>query len=255
MSHTSGFRRHMLRRIACMISVAFALTAIWAPIRAAQPPLQGSDAQTAASPPAGSTEHWTSGVNYEELNPPVVVKNASGKTLVLEFFDYECPHCFALEPYIQEWNQRKPHSVEFEQVPVVWSPAGEAYARLFYTIRRLGREDLHQAIFDVVHANRRSLFSTESDVKTRALQTQFSVQHGIRSSDFVRVYDSQPVREDVERDRALMKAFKIDAVPLLSIGGRYITSPGRAKGERRVVPIVDYLLQVDHSAKNRPAAG
>ena len=50
------------------------------------------------------------GVNYHELETPV---QTEGKIQVAEFFWYGCPHCYTLEPYLNEWLTALPTDVEF----------------------------------------------------------------------------------------------------------------------------------------------
>ena len=55
---------------------------------------------TAKAAYAELVERYVPGVDY------TVVKNAQGAdnlAVVMEFFSYACPHCYDLEPYVEEW--------------------------------------------------------------------------------------------------------------------------------------------------------
>src|SRR6266852_5061427 len=62
-----------------------------------------------------------------------------GKVEVVEVFWLGCPHCYALEPFIQTWLKTKPAYIDFVRVPVMWGPVHRAHARLFYTLQALNR--------------------------------------------------------------------------------------------------------------------
>src|SRR6185369_6686722 len=98
--------------------------------------------------PAGK---WKAGVNYTPLVPAQPTHVAPGKIEVVEEFWYACPHCNALEPFIQSWLKNKPEYIEFVRVPVMWGPVHRVHAKLFYMTRALNRPDLDQKIFDAIH--------------------------------------------------------------------------------------------------------
>src|SRR5579864_231918 len=91
--------------------------------------------------PAG---RWKAGQNYDPLVPAQPTSVGPGKVEVTEVFWLRCPHCAALEPYIQSWLKNKPAYVEFVRVPVMWGPVHRADAHLFYTLVALNRQDLVQ---------------------------------------------------------------------------------------------------------------
>ncbi|HKE94431.1 MAG TPA: thioredoxin domain-containing protein, partial [Povalibacter sp.] len=57
------------------------------------------------------------GRDYARLVPPQV-PDTQGKTEVIEFFSYGCPHCNAFNPMITEWAKQLPANVTFIRVPV-----------------------------------------------------------------------------------------------------------------------------------------
>jgi protein dithiol oxidoreductase (disulfide-forming) len=92
--------------------------------------------QLAAMPAAQQLpdQRWKAGVNYEAVVPAQPTSAPPGKVEVLEFFWLGCPHCYALEPYIQKWLQQKPSYIQFVRVPVMWNPVHQLHAQLFYTL-------------------------------------------------------------------------------------------------------------------------
>ena len=59
--------------------------------------------------PAGK---WVAGVNYRPIVPAQPTDAAPGKVEVVEVFWYGCPHCYALDPYIESWRKTKPAYIE-----------------------------------------------------------------------------------------------------------------------------------------------
>src|SRR5579862_1764336 len=106
--------------------------------------------------PAGK---WKPGVNYDPLVPAQPTTVGPGKVEVVEVFWLGCPHCEALEPFLQSWLKNKPGYIEFVRVPVMWGPAHRAHAHLFYTIAALNRTDLVQKAFDTIQAQHQMLFA------------------------------------------------------------------------------------------------
>jgi thiol:disulfide interchange protein DsbA len=88
--------------------------------------------------------------NFERLNPPQPVEGG-GKVEVTEFFWYGCPHCYAMEPFINSWLKGKPADVVFKRVPTYnesWAPM----VTLYYTLEAMGVvEQYHQKVFDAIH--------------------------------------------------------------------------------------------------------
>src|SRR6185312_821233 len=93
-----------------------------------------SDAQL----PSGK---WKPGVNYDPIVPAQPTAVSPGKVEVVEVFWLGCPHCYALEPYVQAWLKNKPSYIEFVRIPVMWGPVHRGHARLFYTLAALNRSD------------------------------------------------------------------------------------------------------------------
>ena len=93
---------------------------------------------------------------------------------MVEVFWYGCPHCYALEPFIQSWMKNKPEYIQFVRVPVMWGPVHRAHARLFYTLQALGRRDLHQKVFDTIHKRAATCCSSNDEQATRKLQLDFA---------------------------------------------------------------------------------
>src|SRR5579863_4919261 len=125
--------------------------------------------------PAG---RWKAGQNYDVLVPSQPTSVAPGKIEVVEVFWLGCPHCYALEPYIQSWLKNKPDYIQFIRVPVMWGPVHRGHARLFYTLMALNRPDLVQQAFDTIQQKHEMLVGASDDATLKAQQA-FAQQFGI----------------------------------------------------------------------------
>ena len=94
---------------------------------------------------------WKVGVNYMPIVPAQPTSVEPGQVEVLEVMWLGCPHCAALEPYIDDWRKKKAPYIKFVQEHVMWGPAHRGHARLFYTLKALNREDLVAKAFDAIH--------------------------------------------------------------------------------------------------------
>ena len=82
-------------------------------------------------------EDYQEGKEYLVLSNPQPTSSAD-KIEVVELFWYGCPHCYRLEPLLQEWLDSKPDDVEFVRMPAVLGPSWELYGKAYYTAELLG---------------------------------------------------------------------------------------------------------------------
>ena len=180
------------------------------------------------------------GVDYRTLEK--AQSTDSGKKVeVTEFFWYACPHCFALEPSLHDWVKKQGDRIVFKRVPVAFRDSFVPQQKLYYTLEALGEvERLHGKVFSAIHAERQAL-------NTDALITDFIVKNGIDKKKFLDVYNSFGVQTKAKRATQLQADYKVDGVPMIAIGGRYITSPsivGAAMGNQPETALHTASLQV-----------
>ena len=128
---------------------------------------------------------WKPGVNYDPLVPAQPTNAPPGKVEVVEVFWLGCPHCYALEPYIQAWLKNKPSYIDFVRVPVMWGPAHRAHARLFYTLMALNRPDLVEKAFDTIQQQHNPLISPNDD-ESRKMQEAWAKENGVNPDDYAK---------------------------------------------------------------------
>jgi thiol:disulfide interchange protein DsbA len=183
---------------------------------------------------------WKAGTNYVPLVPAQPTNVAPGKVEVVEVFWYACPHCNALEPFIQSWLKNKPGYVEFVRVPVMWGPVHRAHAKLFYMLRALKRPDLDARVFETIHGQGNMLVSNDEQA-TRKMQLDFLKANGVSVDDFNKAWDSFTVSTGLQRAEQLTERYKVQGVPLIVINGKYTTDPGMAGGPGQLLQLINDL--------------
>jgi thiol:disulfide interchange protein DsbA len=185
---------------------------------------------------------WTAGTSYKVVSPSQPTSVRPGKIEVIEFFWYGCPHCFALDSAIGTWLKNKPPYIEFVRVPVTWQEAHRAHARLFYTLKGLGKGDeLHGKVFAEIHVNHQPLYAPGDPLQTQREQLQFAKDNGITEADFTKAYTDFGVQTALSRADDLVRRYRIDAVPTFVIAGKYETDLQMAGGEANLFHMIDDL--------------
>jgi thiol:disulfide interchange protein DsbA len=199
---------------------------------------------------------WQPGESYVEITPARATGAPPGKVQVIEFFQYQCPHCYTLEPYLTLWNRMRPEYVEFVRVPVTYRPSLRALARLYYTLVALGRvdvgghADVHHEVYDSLWRLGGTLTGSD-DQDTLKLQAAFAKEFGIDPEEFSKAYHSPTVEANVARADELVQTYRIDGTPMLVVNGKYKTHVGMAGGEGRLMNLLTDLSIQEHTAAKK----
>ena len=189
-----------------------------------------------------ATEQFTEGQHYQRISPSVPTSVGNDKVEVVELFWYGCPHCYTLEPYIEQWLPVKPEAAEFVRLPATLNPSWTAHARTFYALELLGELDrMHPIMFQAIHDQRRRLRDLRSI-------TKFVAQQGVDQDKFVEAYKSLPVQTKLKRASQLSRAYGLDGVPAVVINGKYRTTASMAGGYGQMLEVIDYLVDKESSA-------
>jgi thiol:disulfide interchange protein DsbA len=179
---------------------------------------------------------WKEGTHYNRLIPVQPTNAAPGQIEVTEMFWYGCPHCFALDPYLESWRKAgRANYISFVRVPVMWGAVHRTHARVYYAADMLGKlEALHPLIFQEIHQNNDPL--TEPDQIEK-----FFISHGVAQADFQKVFSSFAVETSLKRAETLGLRYKVDSVPLIVINGKYVTDVGRAGSPQQLIALINEL--------------
>jgi len=177
------------------------------------------------------------GTNYVKLAQPLPV-TPTGKVEVVEFFWYGCPHCFALEPTLEQWVKSVPADVNFRRVPASFTPLYEFHQKLFYALEVLGQQPaMHRKVFNYIHLEHKPL-TKDADVLT------FATANGLDGAKLVETMKSFSVQTKSRQAKALAEGYRIDGVPALGVQGRFYTSVAMAGGPEKTFAVTDYLIGV-----------
>ena len=185
---------------------------------------------------------FEAGVEYAELNPPVPTSQPD-KVVVTEMFWYGCPHCFRLEPYMDQWDKTKPDGVVLEKVPSVLNPSWIEHARAFYALQMMGENDkVHKKLFDALHLQHKRLNNVDA-------LASFVADLGVDEKQFRDNYHSFPVDTMIRKSRQKERKFGHSGVPAIIVNGKYRTSASMAGSNAQVIEVVNFLVQKELAAK------
>lgn len=186
------------------------------------------------------------GVNYHELETPV---QTEGKIQVAEFFWYGCPHCFTLEPYLNDWLSALPSDVEFVRIPATFNrPNVMMHAKTFYALEQMGMvEQHHGAIFQAIHVQKNKL-ATQPEME------RFLASRGVDVNAFRTAMDSFEVNMKIQEAIELAGDYGITGVPVMVVDKHY--RGGKASTWQQKFQIINYLIEKARASRQAaPAAG
>ncbi|MEZ5498150.1 MAG: thiol:disulfide interchange protein DsbA/DsbL [Steroidobacteraceae bacterium] len=189
---------------------------------------------------------WKAGVNYQPISPAQPTMAAPGKVEVLEVFWYGCSHCYALDPFLENWKAKsKPSYVEFTRVPVIWGPAHRAHARLFYALKALGKlDELHGKVFDAIHRQGNSLLGN-NEADSVDVQAKFLAGLGVDPKAFRDAANSFAVNTELQRADQVTRRFSVTGVPDIIVNGKYKTDVGMAGGHAELLTLLNDLAAAE----------
>jgi protein dithiol oxidoreductase (disulfide-forming) len=188
---------------------------------------------------------WKPGVNYDPMVPAQPTSVEPGKVEVLEVMWLGCPHCYALEPYIRAWLKTKPAYIEFVRVPVIWSGPQRAHAKLFYTLKALGRPDLIDKAFDTIQQQHNPLIGSSDEESLKVAQA-WAAQNGVSAADFANAFNSFSVNSDLQRAEEITNRYRVQNVPMIVINGKYVTDVAKPGGPTQLIQMINDLAAYEH---------
>ena len=192
---------------------------------------------------------FKAGVNYVPVVPAQPTETQPGQIEVIEFFWYGCPHCYALEDYVNTWLRSKPDNVVFRRIPAALNPVWDTDARAFFTAEELGLADkAHPAIFHAIHVDHLQLDSED------AYRKFFMQQFGISAKQFDDAWNSLNVDTKLVQAKVLAQRYGILDVPTLVVNGKWLTGPGYHLATPQVMTAVSWLVQQEQTALSNSQA-
>lgn len=173
-----------------------------------------------------------------QVLPNKIPSETAGKIEVIEFFHYGCPHCRDFHPLMKHWLKSLPEDVSFRAVPAIWGNEQlRGLARLYYAAERTGTLDkLEEAIFAAVQDQRRPIH-TEAGVR------DWIGRFDVDAKAFMDTYNSFALQAMVQRADQVARAYRVQGVPTIAVGGRYFTSASITGSHENTLKVVDELIE------------
>ena len=187
-------------------------------------------------------QQLVAGQHYSVLASPVATAQPE-KIEVVALFWYGCPHCYQLEPTLNEWKKDLPDDVDYVKVPAMFGGVWNLHGQLFYTLQALKVDDpVHDAVFNALHQQNRRLASA-SEI------TSFVGTLGIDKDSFEKAWNSFGVKSQMEKAKRQAIAYQISGVPALVVNGKYRFDIGMAGGLRETTQVADLLIAKERTAQ------
>ncbi|WP_336174243.1 thiol:disulfide interchange protein DsbA/DsbL [Alloalcanivorax xenomutans] len=180
---------------------------------------------------------YKEGVHYRVLDNPGTTRVPSGKVEVREFFSYMCPHCYSLEPTVDNWLKNKPEAAAYVRTPVLFMQHAEPLARAYFIEESQGLTgEIHRPLFDAIHMHRERLFDADA-------LAGFFEKYGVERDKFNSLYGSFAVSTKVREADALTREYQIRGVPSLVVAGKYAVMRDNLKNNAEMFDVVDFLVK------------
>ncbi|MBT8068548.1 MAG: thiol:disulfide interchange protein DsbA/DsbL [Gammaproteobacteria bacterium] len=196
-----------------------------------------------AEPPAAAREwQFKEGTHYVRMVPTQPTVGSADKIEVAEFFWYGCPHCYDMEPFINEWAENKDPGVRFVKVPATWNALVRLHAQLYYTEEVLVRNEVikdpagfREAVFQEYHRRGNRMTSEDAIMKIFA-------RFGVSEEQFASTWGSFEVNQKLRVADDLSRRYSISSVPAIVVNGKYRTGAGEAGGYPKLMELIDELV-------------
>lgn len=181
-------------------------------------------------------------IGYETITPAQPTQNPD-KIEVIEFFWYGCPHCYTLEPLLEEWVKNLPDNVQFIRQPAVFNKVYGQHAKAYFTAEALGVVDkVHADFFDAIQNKKQKLTSEDQ-------LAEFFAAHGVDEKEFRAAYNSFLVDTKMRQASSMGPRYGITGVPALIINGKYKTNGRLAKSHENMIKVTNQLIEQESASQ------
>ena len=184
---------------------------------------------------------YKEGEHYTRLIPTQGTVGGADKIEVAEVFMYSCPHCYTLEPYINQWAENKDPNVRLVRIPAIFNQLALLHAQLYYTEFYLAQTGIlkdqvafREMVFEEFHRRGNRLTSED------AIRRLFT-RAGVSEEDFNRTWGSFEVNQSLRVAQDLARRYGIASVPKIVVNGKYTTDVGTAGGYSELLELIDEL--------------
>jgi len=108
-------------------------------------------------------------------------------------------------------------------------------------------DKVHADFFDAIQ-NKHQALETEKDL------AKFFGAHGVKEDDFRMAYKSFAVDSKMRQAEGMAARYGVTGTPSITVNGKYLISPGKAKSFPRMIEITNALIKLESEPKsNLPA--
>lgn len=192
---------------------------------------------------AATTRTWKyrEGSNFTRMIPTQPTVGGADKIEVAEIFMYSCPHCYDLEPHINQWAEGKDPNIRFVRIPAIFNQLAQLHAQLYYTevfLAQTGKltnpNAFRTMVFEEFHRKGNRLTSEA------AIQRLFA-RAGVSEDDFKRTWGSFEVNQALRHAADLARRYGVASVPMIVVNGKYRTDAGSAGSYPKLIELIDEL--------------
>ena len=160
----------------------------------------------------------------------------SDKIVIYEFFWYGCPHCYNIEPTMDNIEANLDKDTILIKVPVALRDSWELHAKAYYALQQMKLDDnLHEKVFAEIHVN-----SNRLDTKEKL--ANFIKEEGYDADKFLKILDSFGTEIRIKKASRLANQYQIKSVPTLVINGKYKTSGSHVSSYQELYDVVQLLV-------------
>ena len=157
------------------------------------------------------------------------------KIVIYEFFWYGCPHCYNIEPTINDIESNLDKDTILVKVPVALRDSWALHAKAFYALQQMKLDDnLHEKVFSEIHVNGNRL-----DTKEKLYD--FIKDEGYDAEKFLNILESFGTEIRIKKASRLANQYQINSVPTLIINGKYKTSGSYVSSYQELYDVVQLL--------------
>jgi thiol:disulfide interchange protein DsbA len=182
------------------------------------------------------SDKFQEGTHYFKLDQatPPSDDNSVEVTMV---FSYLCSHCNALEPFIENWAQKKPANVKMNRIHVVFGRPHETMARGYITAEMTGiADESHGALMDAIWKQGKRFHNPEE-------LADFYTDFGVDKNRFLANYNSFAADSQLRRTNRDVKLFGVTGTPSIVVNRKY-----RVPNIKAVMDVVDFLVAKESAA-------
>ncbi len=156
---------------------------------------------------------------------------------VIEYFNYGCPHCYDLEPFIKDWLESIEEDVTFDRAAVPLRTAWVPLARAYWVAEELGVTDkVHDKIFEILHDN-----NIQAD---QYMHRVFEIHADVDPDDFAEIYQSEEVLDLMRDTQTKFRLLGLTGTPAIVVNNKYVVDADAARSIDRMFEIVDFLVDL-----------